>query len=96
MALLLASGLVLQACGDTPQRQAAPRSSAVESSHAPRSVGELAGRAVAKPPILFIGLDGADWQQLEPLLARGAMPHLAQLRATAAWGELESETPAPR
>lgn len=63
-------------------------------SHGPRTVGELAARAAAKPPILFIGLDGADWQQLEPLLAQGAMPHLARLRAASAWGELESETPA--
>lgn len=55
---------------------------------------ELAGRATARPPILFIGLDGGDWQQLEPLLAQSAMPHLARLRAAAAWGELESEVPA--
>lgn len=46
------------------------------------------------PPILFIGLDGGDWQQLDPLIAEGAMPHLASLRAASAWGELESETPA--
>jgi len=94
MNLLLAAGLVLEACGDTPQRRATPRPGAAEFSHAPRKVGELAGRAQAEPPILFIGLDGADWQQLEPLLAKGAMSHLAQLRAASAWGELASETPA--
>ena len=60
----------------------------------PRVVGELAARAAKRPPILFIGLDGGDWQQLEPLLVRGVMPNLAQLRAASAWGELETETPA--
>lgn len=92
--LLLASGLLLQACGDNAQRQAASQPSGGEFSHGPRTVGELVQRAAAKPPILFIGLDGADWQQLEPLLAHGVMPHLAGLRAASAWGELESEIPA--
>jgi Flp pilus assembly protein TadD len=29
--------------------------------------------------VLFIGLDGADWSHLDPLIARGAMPALARL-----------------
>lgn len=95
IALLLAAGLLLLACGNSPsglKDDAAAGPAA--SSHGPRSVGELEARAAARPPILFIGLDGADWQQLEPLLTSGAMPHLAALRAASAWGELESETPA--
>ena len=99
IALLVAPLLLLQACGG-PRPEAPPASpqtgpAPVPAAGAPaaRTVGELAARAVAKPPILFIGLDGADWQQLEPLLARGAMPHLAALRAGAAWGELETEVP---
>ena len=94
IAFLLAGGLLLQACQDSSPRRQASESSAADFSPGPRAIAELAQRTVAKPPILFIGLDGADWQQLEPLLAQGAMPHLAELRATAAWGELESETPA--
>ncbi|MEO7796029.1 MAG: alkaline phosphatase family protein [Thermoanaerobaculia bacterium] len=99
IALLFAPCLLLQACGDRSPRESAerrplPGPSAAGLSPAPRTVGVLAERAVARPPILFIGLDGADWQQLEPLLARGAMPHLARLRGASAWGELESEVPA--
>jgi Flp pilus assembly protein TadD len=59
----------------------------------PRTIGELEHRARKSPPILFIGLDGADWQQLEPLIASGALPNLARLRASSAWGELETEVP---
>lgn len=103
IALLLAALLILPACG-SPRPEAssasspttpapAPATATAPTAHAARTVGELAARAVAKPPILFIGLDGADWQQLEPLLAAGAMPHLAALRAGAAWGELETEVP---
>lgn len=90
-------GLVLvvaaAACGapaegpDGPQANRAP---------APRlrTVGELERRAAARPPVLFLGLDGADWAQLEPLIAAGALPNLARLRESSAWGVLESETPA--
>jgi len=94
IALPLAAGLLLQACGNSPSRLQEDAAGESALSHGPRTVGELAARAAAKPPILFIGLDGADWQQLEPLVAQGAMPHLARLRADSAWGELESEMPA--
>lgn len=94
IALPLAAGLLLLACGKAPSPLQEDAGGEPGWSHGPRTVGELAARAAAKPPILFIGLDGADWQQLEPLLASGAMPHLAALRAASAWGELESETPA--
>ncbi|KAB2958671.1 MAG: hypothetical protein F9K16_13080, partial [Thermoanaerobaculia bacterium] len=59
----------------------------------PRTIGELERRSEKRPPVLFVALDGADWQQLEPLLARGAMPNLARLREASAWGELETEVP---
>lgn len=91
---LIACVLLLQACGEQAvQRPGSPENDAGPSPGT-RAVGELVARAQAKAPILFIGLDGADWQQLEPLLARGALPHLAGLRAASAWGELESEVPA--
>lgn len=72
--------------GSTPS---APRPSAVR----PRTVGELESRVAERPPVLFLGLDGADWRHLEPLMDRGAMPNLARLRAESAWGVLESEVP---
>jgi len=43
--------------------------------------------------VLLIGLDGATWRLLEPLMARGWMPNLARLRAQGAWGVLESTIP---
>ncbi|MCB9377748.1 MAG: alkaline phosphatase family protein [Holophagales bacterium] len=50
-------------------------------------------RAQAKPPVLFVGLDGADWQLLDELMAAGAMPNLAKLKATSSWGVLRTEKP---
>ena len=32
-----------------------------------------------QPKVIFIGLDGADWQFLDPLMADGTMPNLARL-----------------
>ena len=96
IALLFAPWLLSQACGEPRPAAQVPSPAAVSpvASLGPRTVGELVQRAVPKPPILFVALDGADWQQLEPLLAQGALPNLARLRASASWGELESEIPA--
>ena len=50
---------------------------------------------VGRPPrrVLLVGLDGGDWELLEPLARRGVMPNLARLMATGSWGELTSITP---
>ncbi|MCP4165606.1 MAG: hypothetical protein GY759_06900 [Chloroflexi bacterium] len=40
--------------------------------------------------ILVIGLDGADWDVLDPWLESGKLPVLANLRARAVWGGLRS------
>ncbi|MEN8165596.1 MAG: alkaline phosphatase family protein, partial [Acidobacteriota bacterium] len=45
------------------------------------------------PEVWVIGLDGADWDQLEPMMARGELPHLAGLRDGGAWGILRSDMP---
>jgi hypothetical protein len=45
------------------------------------------------PPLLVIGLDGADWRYLEPLLAKGELPRLAALRSAGAWGPLATMQP---
>ncbi|MCU0610573.1 MAG: alkaline phosphatase family protein [Candidatus Eisenbacteria bacterium] len=44
-------------------------------------------------PVLLLGLDGAGWPVLEPLLARGAMPFLAGLLGRGCWGPLMSPWP---
>lgn len=70
--------------GDVPPRAAVER---------PRRIGDLERRAAKRPPVLFVGLDGADWQLLEPWLEAGKMPNLARLRREGSWGEFETETP---
>lgn len=47
------------------------------------------------PPgrVLVVGIDGASWRMLDPLFERGALPHLARLRAAGASGRLESLIP---
>lgn len=42
---------------------------------------------------LLIGIDGAAWDDLEPLLAAGQLPNLERLRREGAWGVLESFHP---
>ncbi len=43
--------------------------------------------------VLVIGLDGAGWPVLEPLLASGRLPFLKELLAKSAWGDLVSPWP---
>ncbi len=45
------------------------------------------------PEVWVIGLDGADWDQLDPMIARGELPHLAALKTEGASGVLRSEKP---
>lgn len=54
---------------------------------APRDLAALAGR------VLIIGLDGATFDVLNPLMAAGRMPHLADLIATGTAGILDSTKP---
>lgn len=85
---------LLAACGGEPAPAPAPKAGATPAPiERARTIGELAGRAVRRPPVLFLGLDGADWQLLEPWLVSGAMPNLDRLRREGTWGELETETP---
>ena len=56
---------------------------------------KAAVRALTRParPVLFIGLDAADWMILDRLMERGRLPSLASLKARAAWGSIVSEEP---
>jgi len=95
--------LLLAACGgrnespaSAPETGAAstpqPSAPAPPVEH-PRTVGAVEERSQQKPPVLFVGLDGADWQLLDELVAAGAMPNLAELKATSTWGVLRTEKP---
>lgn len=46
-----------------------------------------------QPEVWIIGLDGGDWDILEPVIAAGHMPNLKKLREEGAWGRLRSEMP---
>jgi tetratricopeptide (TPR) repeat protein len=44
--------------------------------------------------VLLVGIDGADWDVIEPLIAAGRLPNLARLRGQGAWARLRSFVPA--
>jgi len=58
-----------------------------------RPVAEVASRATRQPPVIFIGLDGADWNLLDGYMASGAMPNLAKLVATGVRAAPQTEMP---
>ncbi len=43
--------------------------------------------------VLLFGIDGADWDIIDPLIARGQLPNLARLKRQGAWGKLKSSVP---
>ena len=43
--------------------------------------------------VVLVGIDGADWQILDPLIAAGKVPVLARLRREGAWAGLRSMDP---
>lgn len=57
------------------------------------AVPEVASRVHSARPVIFIGLDGADWQLLDEYTANGTMPNLKRLVATGAGGVLETDYP---
>jgi Flp pilus assembly protein TadD len=58
-----------------------------------RNVLQLSRQVHAARPVIFIGLDGADWQLLDEYIADGSMPNLGRLVATGAGGVLETDYP---
>jgi tetratricopeptide (TPR) repeat protein len=59
----------------------------------PPIVAELARASRAGRQVLFVGLDGADWQLLDGYLADGTMPNLAELVRQGSSGVLETIQP---
>ncbi len=51
-------------------------------------VPEVAGAAGKGRPVIFVGLDGGDWELLDGYVAMGAMPHLARLVREGSGGTL--------
>ncbi len=46
-----------------------------------------------KVKIAILGLDGADWEIIDPLMAKGQLPNLARLRGRGAWGNMKTMMP---
>jgi hypothetical protein len=62
----------------------------------PITVAELVttdAQSDAAHRFLLIGVDGADWRYIDPLIARGELPHLAELKQRGAFGPLKTFRP---
>ncbi|MEO8505184.1 MAG: alkaline phosphatase family protein [Acidobacteriota bacterium] len=77
-------GLLAAACGDGRN----PGAVVSDGAKVPAITANPTGR-----PVIFVGLDGADWQFLDPLIIRGVMPNLAQLVREGESGILETQHP---
>ena len=50
---------------------------------------EASGLGIAgHRPLVVIGIDGATWDVIDPMIANGELPNLASLKARGAWGPL--------
>jgi Flp pilus assembly protein TadD len=58
-----------------------------------RAMNDLARQSRPVRPVIFLGLDGADWQLLDDYMANGSMPNLNRLVANGAGGVLETDYP---
>jgi Flp pilus assembly protein TadD len=86
-ALLLSALLVTAlACRKAP---AAPRQAGAPPPPAP----EIAEAVQQARPVIFVGLDGADWDLLDDYMAAGVMPNLAALARQGRTGTLQTLHP---
>jgi len=58
-----------------------------------RAMNDLARQSRPARPVIFVGLDGADWQLLDDYMANGSMPNLNHLVANGAGGILDTDYP---
>ena len=56
-------------------------------------IPEIARLVRPARPVIFVGLDGGDWQLLDDYIAQGSMPNLERLVREGASGLLETEHP---
>src|SRR5437870_6802707 len=57
------------------------------------ALASLAVHAAGPGPIAIIGVDGADWQTIDPLIAAGRLPTFAALKAAGGVGTMRPEPP---
>ena len=56
-------------------------------------LGKSMKKGVVEDRMMVIGLDGATFKVLEPLMEKGLMPHLKALKEKGSWGILQSTVP---
>jgi tetratricopeptide (TPR) repeat protein len=54
------------------------------------AVALLAACSEPAPRAVVIGIDGADWRVIDPLVAEGRLPNLAALRERGTWGPIQT------
>jgi hypothetical protein len=82
--ILAGATLVLVLAALAPWRAESGSARSLPAYFAPRFSGQR---------LLVVGVDGADWRYMEPLMARGELPRFAALRASGAWGPLRTFEP---
>ena len=91
--VFLLAALVAAFAGFWITRRGTPRDAAPPAASGGR-IGDIAARAQTRSPVIFIGLDGADWALLDQYAERGVMPVLRGLVAEGASGTLQTIHPA--
>jgi predicted AlkP superfamily phosphohydrolase/phosphomutase len=98
-ASILAAALLPASCGRQPEQAAAPaparaapppRASSVETEDSATRVKRPPG---GRAPVIWIGLDGLDWDLLDRLAREGKMPNWSRLVAKGASSRLKSFMP---
>ncbi len=91
--LMAAAALVAAlAAGLTRHGRGASSSTALGSA-SPEAAAAVVRATGPGRPVLFVGLDGADWQLLDRYVAAGSMPNLARLVREGAGGTLRTIHP---
>src|SRR5436305_13903433 len=83
LSALLATSLACHKEAPPPRKAAAP----------PPPIPEVTRAARPARPVIFIGLDGADWELLDDYMASGVMPNLAALTRGGRTGTLKTIQP---
>ena len=83
-ATALAGAVVLPLRIPTPARSEGPSATPLVAR---------SGTTGSAPPLLFVGLDGGNWETLEPMLARGALPTFGRLIAEGMRGDMQAPWP---
>lgn len=69
------------------------RSAGAEAPQYPMKTGELPQPGSAHGPVWLVGLDGASWELIDPMIERGELPNLRRLIDSGMRGVLLSEEP---